>query len=69
MTNITSQGPIVDQEGWFKSSYSNASATCVEVKFVPNGTAVRDSKDQRSDRPLLTLSAEGWLSFLSTITR
>ncbi|WP_324611714.1 DUF397 domain-containing protein [Streptomyces leeuwenhoekii] len=46
-----------------KSSYSGAESNCVEVAPTDgNGRVVRGSK--RQDRPVLTVSREGWQAFL-----
>lgn len=65
VTNISA--PVNEKE-WFKSSYSNAAASCVEVKFAVDAILVRDSKDRRSAQPIVGISAPGWNSFLNSIT-
>jgi hypothetical protein len=52
---------------WFKSSFSNPSQACVEVKFENNAVCVRDSKDQGTG-PVLTIPAEHWPSLLGEVT-
>lgn len=52
--------------GWFTSSYSNDGG-CVEVNLDAGGILVRDSKDQRADRPVLGISSDAWSSFLNHI--
>jgi hypothetical protein len=52
---------------WFTSSYTNGTGSCVEVKFSYSATLVRDSKDGRDDRPIISVGAEGWRSFLDTV--
>lgn len=56
-----------DPDGWFTSSYSNASGACVEVKFDHGAILVRDSKDRSTDRPIVTIGKVGWCSFLDAI--
>ncbi|WP_256239418.1 DUF397 domain-containing protein [Lentzea flaviverrucosa] len=55
------------RRGWFTSSYSNDSGSCVEVNLDARGVLVRDSKDQRADRPVLGISSDAWSSFLKQI--
>jgi hypothetical protein len=47
---------------WRKSSYSADTANCVEVAEVPNGRAVRDTKDP--DGPTLLCTIESWRDFI-----
>jgi hypothetical protein len=60
--------PPLRRTEWFKSSYSNAGGSCVETRFTPGATLVRDSKDRRADQPLIEFSSAAWTSFLSVIT-
>ncbi|WP_280482561.1 DUF397 domain-containing protein [Nocardia cyriacigeorgica] len=54
--------------GWFKSSYSGDSQTCVEVAFTPDATLVRDSKHPGpSTQPILTFTPTTWSTFLATL--
>ncbi len=62
----TSNGDGV-QVGWRTSSYSNGSATCVEVAPAPDRVLVRDSKDP--DGPALALPTPAWRAFLTTLIR
>ncbi len=50
---------------WQKSSYSSAQGNCVEVARLPDGAAVRDSKDRSGS--VLRFSAEAWQAFLSAV--
>ncbi|MGW2634560.1 DUF397 domain-containing protein [Streptomyces chattanoogensis] len=51
---------------WRKSSYSNASQSCLEVADAfPGVVPVRDSKDPH--RAALFFSADGWSSFVSAV--
>jgi hypothetical protein len=54
-----------DDLRWRKSSYSSNQGECVEVAPLPNGTAVRDSKDP--DGPILRFSAGEWRTFLDGV--
>lgn len=56
------------RSGWFKSSYSNASGSCVEVNIGTGGVLVRDSKDRRDGQPVLRISAAAWHSFLEQLS-
>jgi Domain of unknown function (DUF397) len=52
------------RQGWFKSSYSAANGSCVEVRFRPDGgIAVRDTKDRSG--PALVFTADEWTAFLA----
>ncbi|WP_330233327.1 DUF397 domain-containing protein [Nocardia sp. NBC_00508] len=55
--------------GWFKSSYSNDSQTCIEVCFDGDRVLVRDSKFQGTPdaRPLLAFTPTQWSAFTSAI--
>ncbi|HEY8372945.1 MAG TPA: DUF397 domain-containing protein [Pseudonocardiaceae bacterium] len=48
---------------WKKSSYSDNLGNCVETALLPDGTAVRDSKNPSG--PVLHFSAPVWQAFLS----
>ena len=50
---------------WRKSTYSADTANCVEVAEVPNGIAVRDSKDPGG--PILSYTTESWRSFIAAV--
>lgn len=52
---------------WFKSSYSNALGSCVEVNFDGGGILIRDSKDKRIDFPVMSTGREGWAAFLGVV--
>jgi uncharacterized protein DUF397 len=49
---------------WFKSSWSQANG-CVEVAFVEDQIALRDSKDPNG--PVLVFTAHEWASLLGKI--
>jgi hypothetical protein len=49
---------------WFTSSFSGSNGgSCVEVAFVADAVAVRDTKDRT--RTPLTCSLTGWDAFLA----
>jgi hypothetical protein len=52
-----------EKNGWRTSSRS-ATSNCIEAKPLPDGIAVRDSKD--SHGPELAFSAESWTNFVRT---
>ncbi|MFE6859004.1 DUF397 domain-containing protein [Nocardia sp. NPDC057668] len=58
---------IADLSGaeWFKSSYSGDKADCVEVAFVENVVAVRDSK--APCQPGLVFSIGAWEEFVNGV--
>jgi Domain of unknown function (DUF397) len=64
------QAPDLSRAAWRKSSYSNASGSCVEIAML-NGApdepdiAVRDSKDPHG--PALTFTASHWRDFTTAI--
>jgi hypothetical protein len=47
---------------WRKSSRSTAQNACVEVAFVPQAVAVRDSKN--TSGPTLAFPAKSWAAFV-----
>jgi hypothetical protein len=51
---------------WFKSSFSNGNATCVEVRFDDDHVSVRDGKDPAS--AVLTFTRTEWAAFLRSTT-
>lgn len=50
---------------WQTSSYSGSSGDCVETARVPDGIAVRDSKDRTG--PVLQFSTDAWTAFLTAV--
>ena len=51
---------------WFKSSYSGPNGNaCVEVAMLPDGVAVRDSKDRSG--PVLRFTVQEWFAFLNGV--
>jgi len=58
----------VDPNGatWRKSTYSNGTGgNCVEVAGLPNGPAVRDSK--QPEGPVLVFTRDEWRAFVQGI--
>ena len=56
----------LDGATWRKSTYSNGSGgNCVEIAGLPDGRAVRDSKDPQG--PILMFAADHWQTFLQGI--
>jgi hypothetical protein len=59
---------------WYKSSYSQGSNHCVEVRFTDDTVYVRDSKYLRdpandpSTQPIIAIPADQWDSFLQLAT-
>jgi hypothetical protein len=65
---INESSPARDEDGWFLSSFTNGAAACVQVKFAgPDTILVRDSKDRRSDTPVISMPSFGWASLLRDI--
>jgi hypothetical protein len=49
---------------WFKSSFSNGQAECVEIAFLSDGAVyIRDSK-LGDDSPVLNFTASEWSAFV-----
>ncbi|GIE35875.1 DUF397 domain-containing protein [Actinoplanes italicus] len=61
---IKTKGMTVDlgDATWTKSSRSGAAGHCVEIAFVGQATAVRDSKNP--DGPALVFTGPEWDAFL-----
>jgi hypothetical protein len=56
----------IPEQAWFKSSYSGANTTeCVEAAVLPDGVAIRDSKD--TEGPVLAFSPEAWRTFIGSV--
>lgn len=54
---------------WRKGSYSNsAGAACVEANCGVGLFFVRDSKDRRADRPVITVCPHGWRALLNALS-
>jgi hypothetical protein len=56
------------EQRWFKSSHSSADGSCIEVKFDDGMIMVRDSKDKRTDQPMLSIATPEWHAFLTAVT-
>ena len=54
-----------DRLAWRKSKRSQQGADCVEVAALPNGVAVRDSKNP--DGPMLTFRTPAFAALLESI--
>jgi hypothetical protein len=52
---------------WYKSSYSNHRAECVEIAAVAGSIATRDSKNPSG--PALLFPATEWAAFVSGLNR
>jgi Domain of unknown function (DUF397) len=52
-------------DSWFKSSYSGGNSNCLETGPLPEGMAIRDSKN--APGPTLAIRAHDWTSFLTAI--
>lgn len=50
---------------WRKSSYSGSASDCVEVAFVGDQVATRDSKNPAG--PALVFTPSAWTSFLTAV--
>ena len=55
----------VENAEWFKSSHSNGTGNCVEVAYLDDVVATRDSKEQAG--PVLTSAFEGWQAFIGSL--
>lgn len=62
-----------DQRGWFKSSYSTATCTCVEVNLDGDQALIRDTKAVDLDHqhyataPVITIERDQWRAFLADV--
>ncbi|WP_433195836.1 DUF397 domain-containing protein [Nocardia sp. CA-107356] len=68
---MSSTNVIPAGNGWFKSSFSKDSTTCVEVSFDDNPVVlVRDSKYQGAAtlQPIIAVPAHSWPHFLGIVT-
>ena len=52
---------------WFKSSRSSGNGACVEVAYLADAVAVRDSKDPSG--PSLWIEAPSWRAFIDAVRR
>lgn len=71
MTNANRATPTGD---WFKSTFSDNAASCLEVRFTTDHVHIRDSKYRRdptnhpAHEPVLTITPGEWAEFLHTVT-
>lgn len=57
----------LQEPSWFKSTYSNPRASCVEVRSDTGETGIRDSKHPRTGTatgPTLAVPGAQWTAFL-----
>jgi hypothetical protein len=59
--------PDLANARWFKSTRSGNNGSCVEVAFVGDVVATRDSKNPSG--PALVVTPAAWTAFLATIER
>jgi hypothetical protein len=59
--------PDLTNARWFKSSRSTNNGNCVEVAFVGDAVATRDSKNPTG--PALVVTPTAWTAFLATVRR
>ncbi|MGI8305576.1 DUF397 domain-containing protein [Saccharopolyspora hattusasensis] len=62
-TVASSQKPTTS---WFKSSFSNPSQNCVEIRFADGLVHVRDSKD-RGEGPVISAPGNAWSTLLAEV--
>lgn len=75
MTNANRPTPTAATSGhWFKSTFSDNAASCVEVRFTTNHVHIRDSKYRRNPtnnpthEPVITITPTEWAEFLHAVT-
>lgn len=64
---LDKEAPQGEQLRWRKSSYSSESANCVEVALVPDGLAVRDSKNPTG--AVLLYGRATWRHFIQDVAQ
>jgi hypothetical protein len=52
---------------WYKSSRSSGNGACVEVAFIADAVAVRDSKDPQGT--VLVFAHASWRAFIELVRR
>lgn len=74
MTHKTSTSATTGaRTGWFKSSFSSPSQSCVEVRFDGAVVLIRDSKFRRdpahdlTQEPIITVTVEQWAVLLDEL--
>ena len=67
MIDMTRKPAAVTDTSWFKSSYSDTSTSCVEVRFAGDAVLVRDSKN-RAHGPTLAMTTTAWAAFLEGLS-
>lgn len=64
---MTTTAPHKHGANWFKSSYSNGSGGCVEVRLESPAVEVRDTKHRAGGR--LQVTDAGWTTLLTGLRR
>jgi hypothetical protein len=59
-----------NESGWFVSSFTNGTGTCISVKFAADQTIlIRDSKDQHAPKKVISVRTRDSLARLASIDR
>lgn len=69
MADVFSAEKRATGRDWFKSSFSNGSCTCVEVRLSPDHVEIRDSKflGDPSVQPVITVASRHWTTLQQQI--